>query len=98
MAPSIAFFKVVSRTPVCVNHGNGSVVSYPRGSIFQADPQLPDVRRLLQLVPSKLARTSVVAGAIPQPGPNFPLPAEKPPIKNLNLPGGIHELVRSPGL
>ena len=41
----MAWYKVVSSTPVVVSYENGQVASLKRDQIFEADPSLPDVKR-----------------------------------------------------
>lgn len=94
----MAWFKVISHTPITVNHGNGAVQSLPRGQVFEADENLPDIRRYQRLVPPKVAISAPSPTGIKAPGANYPIPGPKKAEAKAPTPPGISEVVKSPAL
>lgn len=90
------WFKVISSLPVCVNHNNGQSIAMPRGKVFEADENLPDVRRLSRLSPPAIVEVPAPfktdTNVILAPGPSFPIPTNVEPAAP-KLPDGIHEVV-----
>lgn len=90
----MALYKVVSTTPVTIDHENGSVVCYPRNTIFEANPKLRDVvtanRRRTRIVAlGETAPASVREQIVPAPGPSTkstPKPEQPARLHNLNMP------------
>jgi len=93
------WFKVISRIPIPVNHQNGSVHSLAYGAIFEADPNLPDVRRYMKFCPPRIVAVSgpPPKKGVPKPGPSLPVPSEQAPA-GPKPPPGVHDIVRSPEL
>ena len=94
----MGWYRVVSPRPVCVDHANGSVVAYPKGKVFEADPNLPDIRNLLRSSPVRLVNVPAPdvsdPNIIPAPGASYPLPPAKSPLPAPVLPPGIHDIVK----
>lgn len=95
----MAWFKVISYVPLVLNHGNGAVQSLPRGTSFEADENLPDVRKYLKMSPPKIAPCAPDPNGVKAPGPSYPIPGPaKPEPPKKPLPGGVSEVVKSPAL
>lgn len=92
------WFKVISHTPISVNHGNGTVQSLPRGTTFEADENLPDIRRYQRFTPPKIAFAAPVPNGIKAPAPSYPIPGPKKPEPKAPTPPGISEVVKGPAL
>lgn len=77
----MAWYKVVSRTPINIDHGNGAVIAYPKGAIFEADHRLRDIalafRGMKKLYPLGQTLPSTLTGqGIPAPGPSTKPPTQ----------------------
>jgi len=96
------WYRVTSTTPISVDYQNGRAVSVHYGCVFEADPNLRDVRRMLRLLPRPIVCLGSVAPPasakvrlMPAPGPAAHMPADSSPKPTINLPAGVHELVRT---
>lgn len=94
----MGWFKVISHTPVCIDHQNGSVIPMSYGQVFEADDSNPDIRRFMtRFSPPKIVAVEkpVTTRAIPKPGPSMPVPSEQAPAEEkAPLPPGIHDIAR----
>ena len=97
----MAWFKVISHTNVCIDHQNGSVVPMPYGTVFEADPSNPDVRRFMtRFSPPKVVAVempeegAVIKKALAKPAPSLPVPSQQAPAEP-SLPPGLNDIARS---
>jgi len=96
------WYRVVSTTPISVDYQNGRATALHYGCIFEASPGLPDVRRMLRMLPRPIVSVGPVAPPpgkgrkiLPMPGPGSHMPANSSPTPKTNLPAGVHDLVRT---
>jgi hypothetical protein len=77
----MSWYRVVSATPINVDYENGSVVSYPRNSIFQADPQLRDIRLAMRGRRKLFPLGATLPDNFTNVAIKAPGPSTKPPAK-----------------